>query len=207
MLNAMALQAQITHLVFTSGSQHFTDGQTSIGSGTYNAAVLGQTAPFDAIIGSDAGASGPDFDASWTMTYGTPPTVLAATLKIGLWDFDANASGNQVKLFSAAGVDLTSNLSTLVEAAGGADKQYRVFTITLPSSTFSTLETGSPSFQFTLQGPGLGVLGETTYNGAGMDFAQLDLTVVPEPSVTVSLGAVSGIFLVWLHRRKRKASF
>jgi hypothetical protein len=132
--------------------------------------------------------------------------VLAATLKIGLWDFDATASGNQVKLFSGAGVDLTSTLSPLVEAAGGADRQYRVFTLTLPPSTYSTLETGTPSFQLTLQGPGLGVLGETTFNGAGIDFAQLDLTVVPEPSVTISLGAVTGLFLVWLHRRKGKAS-
>ena len=58
--------AQITSFV---GTQHFNDGDKP-GTGAYLTAASGQVAPFDHFIGSDA--SGPNFDAQWTMLFITP---------------------------------------------------------------------------------------------------------------------------------------
>ena len=50
----------------TIGSQHFTDAQI-VGSAVFGAALTGQPAPFDAIIGSDI--TGPNFSGTWTLHY------------------------------------------------------------------------------------------------------------------------------------------
>ncbi len=197
------LQAQV-QVTSTIGTQHFTDGQIAIGSGTFNTAVSGQPWPFNGIIGSDAGAGGSNFDATWTMSYAPTPPVLGATLTIGVFDYDSTATGNQLALFTAAGVDLTSTLDVSLEKAEGG--QYRVFTIKLPETTYTVLAAGSPSFQLTLRGPGLGVLGETPFNGAGLDFAQLNLTAVPEPEISSLITVTSGLGLLVAYFRRSSAN-
>jgi hypothetical protein len=201
-LTAAPLWAQVP-VTTTIGTQHFADGQVAIGSGTFNAAVSGQPWPFNGIIGSDAGAGGSNFDATWTMSYAPTPTVLAATLTIGLFEYDSTSSGSQLAKFTAAGVDLTSMLDIKLENASAGE--YRVFTIKLPDTTYAALAAGSPSFQLTLRGPGLGVLGETPFNGAGLDFAQLNLTAVPEPEVTSLLAIASGVGLLGFYIRRALA--
>jgi hypothetical protein len=51
-----------------------------------------------------------------------------------------------------------------------------------------------------LQGPGVSVLGASQFNGAFIDFAELTLTDVPEPSAAVLLGIALPL-MVWLRRR------
>jgi hypothetical protein len=190
--SAAALSAQTS---VTIGTQHFTDGQ-KIGTGTFLTAVSGQPAPFDTFYGSDA--TGPNFDAQWTMSFTAPAAITSATLTLGIYDHDSQASGNQVSLFTAPGADLTVSLNAVFEGHGGANTEYDVYSIPLPASTFATLAGGSASFHLTLQGPGLSVLGETPSNGAGLDFATL--TVVPEPGSIALFGIGVALLLAFRNR-------
>jgi hypothetical protein len=67
------------------GSGGFANGQKPIGVATWNAAVAGHSAPFNAFNGSDV--SGPNFNASWAFTYGSLGAVFvtSATIQIGLY--------------------------------------------------------------------------------------------------------------------------
>lgn len=177
-------------VVTSIGTQHFADGQ-HIGTATFNTAVAGQPAPFNGFIGSDP--SGPNFAAAWSMTYAPPASITAATFTLGIYDQDSAASGVQVAGFVLNGADLTSLLNAAFEAHGGLSGEYDVYSVALPSSVFASLLSGAANFTLTLQAPGLGVLGETTYNGAGLDFATLSMTEetsqIPEPSSLLLLGS------------------
>lgn len=182
-------------IVTTIGSQHFTDGQIiSGGVFTYNPAVSGNPAPFNAFNGNDP--FGPNFSASWTFAYSVPASeiVSAATITIGIFDHDSAATGNQVASFSLNGtLDLTADLNTLFESRGGAQTEYNVYTLTLPGSAFAALSTGSATFALALQGPSF--MGNLPYNGAGLDFSSLEIATtpggahVPEPSTMLLLGS------------------
>jgi hypothetical protein len=200
--------ANATTISQTLGGVDFTNGQT-VGAGTFNAASSGQPAPFNAFIGSDI--SGPNFSGTWTFSYGAiADTITGATLEIGLLDGDSAAPGNQVASYSIGGIDLTSLLNTVMEASPGANSVEVYYTITLPSSTFSILAGGSPTVSLTLQGPGLGVLGTTTFNGAALDFSTVTIdtgtgTATPLPAaLPLFATGIGGLGLLgW--RRKRKA--
>lgn len=196
---------------FTLGSPtpSFTDGQAPIGTATYNAAVAGNAAPFNGFIGSDV--TGPNFSASWSYSYAPiVGTIGSATLTLGLYDVDSSASGNQVALFTLSGTDLTAslnaNLDSLHGGTGSTSGEYNIVTITLPASTFIALAGGTPALTLNLQGPGLGVLGETPFNGAGLDFSTLTIntqTTVPEPGpcalATIGIAAIG-----WMRFRRRR---
>jgi hypothetical protein len=183
------------------GTQHFTDGQI-VTSAAYNAAVTGQPAPFNAANGGDV--SGPNFASAWTFNYPgpTPGTIVLATLTIGLWDGDTAASGSQVSLMDVDAIPFTPSADAVFEATQGIQGQYRIYVIPITPTAYTALEDGTASFVFNMQGPGLGVLGETTNNGAGLDFARLDITVVPEPSASL---LAAGALLLTTTRRRRNA--
>ena len=202
---------QAASLSFTLGSPtpSFADGQVPIGTATYNTAVAGNAAPFNGFLGSDV--TGPDFSASWAYAY-TPVvgTIAAATLTLGLYDADSAAPGNQVALLSLSGTDLTASLNASLESlhggAGAANAEYDILTITLPASTFTALAGGSPALNLRLQGPGLGVLGTTPFNGAGLDFSTLTITTqaaTPEPGTYV-LAALGIAAIGWLRLRSHR---
>jgi hypothetical protein len=167
----------------TLGDQDFTDGQ-AVGSGAFTAANSGDPSPFNTIIGSDI--LGPNFSASWTFDgYGTPAAagIRSASVLIGLFEGDGSAAGNQVASFTLNGTtDLTGDLNTVVNAKGGLTGREDWYTVKLPASVFSQLASGNVTFALTLQN-GLGVLGTTDFNGAGVDFSTLTVTTVPEPAM------------------------
>lgn len=207
MLALLSLGTQTAFAIsVTLGEQDFADGATPTTLAFLNAG-LGEPVPFDGVtIGSDA--SGPNFSASWTFSYTALSNVTAGSLILGIYEHDSAASGNQVQSFTLNGIDLTSELNTLFEAHGGANREDNVYTLTLPSLTFAALSTGTATFALTLQGPGLGILGEITNNGAALDFSTLDVTSqgtqpppqVPEPTTaSLMLAAFS-----WLIMRRRK---
>ncbi len=186
------------------GTQHFTDGQTGIGTVTFTTAVAGQPAPFDNFYGSDP--SGPNFSESWTFAYTLPlgSTITGASVTIGSYDFDTAGVGNQVASFLLdTTFDLTADANTVFEASPIGSGGYKVYTIAIPSAALSTLVDGSATFALTLQN-GLGVLGATPFNGGGMDFSSLDIQVqaVPEPATALLVG-LGVLALLARHRTSR----
>jgi hypothetical protein len=165
------------------GTQHFADGTTGIKTGPFNTAVTGQPPPFSTFCGSDTATN---CSASWTFTYTVPATdtITGATLTLGILDIDSAAAGNQVASFTLDGSD---DLTVLMNAAangvnGGAgspNNEYNVLTINIPGTYFTDLSSGTATFSLTLQGPGLGIIGTTPDNGAGLDFSTLDITATP----------------------------
>lgn len=188
--------------MFMLGDQDFTDGQILTGTPQFDAASAGEPAPFDMFIGSDVGA---DFSASFTFNFAAD-TYTAASLTFGIFDHDSAAAGDQVALFSLDGVDLTTELNALLNASGGANLEDNVYTIGLTGSALTAVQDGAATFMLTLQGPlpsPFAGLPDLQFNGAGLDFATLDVQAqpaVPEPStwVLLTLG-LAGI--AWRRRR------
>jgi hypothetical protein len=122
-------------------------------------------------------------------------SVTAADLTLGIFDLDSHASGNQIALYQIVGGDvLTSAFNTAAEAKNGGggtlNNEYDVFTFTL--SNLAALDSGTATVQLTLQGPGLGVLGATAFNGASLVFSTLDLTTEPTNGSGSGSGTGSG---------------
>lgn len=165
------------------------------------AAQSGQPVPFDAGRGSDAFENG---TAGWTFTYGAIGSVItAASITIGIADHDSQAAGSQLASFAQGSSDLTSDLNSLFEGSGGADGEYDVYALSLPSSTFADLADGSASFALALQGPGLQTclpiicsgVEATDFNGFFLIYSRLEITSrdqppgeVPEPSTLALIG-------------------
>jgi hypothetical protein len=190
-LGILNFQAQGAIITQTLGTQDYTDGQI-VTSGTFNTDASGEPSPFNSTQGGDATSN---LDVSFTFSYGAiSDQITSASILIGLWDADSAGTGNQVALFRLNGsIVLTSLLNTEMEGTQGAQNQVRFYTVTLPSSAYTSLAGGSGAFELQLQGPGLGVLGETEFNGGGLDFATLTIntdpvvTPTPEPSTALLL--------------------
>ncbi len=201
---AQSNSAQADIIAQTLGHQAFPDG-TKVALGPFQTAHAGDPFPFDGTFsGSDTSSTGPNFSESWTFSYGAPSSITSATLALGILDSDSAATGNQVASFLLNGtIDLTVPLNAAFEANPSANSFVNDYTITLPNSAFSQLATGSATFALTLQGPGLGVLGQTTFNGAALDFSTLTITTqtTPEPSSIVLLCA--GALVLAAYRRQR----
>ena len=137
--------------------------------------------------------------------------MTAASLTLGIWDIDSAAAGDQVASYQIVGGDnLTSTFNTTANTLASVNSEYDVFTFAL--SNFLALDGGSATVQLALKGPGLGVLGTSTFNGALLVFSELDLTTapggnpsnpaVPEPAtlVLVATGCAAAV----ARRRKTK---
>ena len=204
-LGSVANAAPVTYML---GDADFTNGQI-VGTGTFTTASAGDPAPFNQFIGSDV--VGPNFTASFTFSYGAIALpITSATIQLGLYEGDSAASGSQVASFTVDGIDIAALLNTTMEANPGATGQEIYYTVNLSAAAFTTLADGTALFSLTLQGPGRGVLGETTFNGAGLDFATLTIdtqaqgpTPVPEPA-TWSLLLLGALGLVVSRRRARR---
>jgi hypothetical protein len=197
-----------TSVTQTLGVQSYTNGDFTDDT-SFGLAHAGDPAPFDGTIyGSDLVAN---FNQSFTFSaYGGPLTVTSASIFIGLYDHDPIATGNQVLSFTAGAVDLTSLLNAAFEAdlLQVDTDQVGYYLIILPATVFADISDGSVTFNLQLQ-TGFGVLGDTEFNGAGLDVATLSATAddvggVPEPSSWI--GMVSGLgALVGLRRYRARS--
>ncbi len=174
-------------VTITLGDQDFTDGDILVGAGAFDGPSAGEPVPFNAFIGSDVAA---DFDATFTFAF-APDTYLVGNLTFGIFDHDSAAPGDQVFLFEVDGVDLTADLNALFNAPGGGDdlgflgSEYNVYNVPLTGAALAAVQDGAASFRLVLQGPlppPLPGLPDQPNNGAGLDFATLNVSAVPEPS-------------------------
>ena len=184
------------------GDKDFNNGDKPT-SNEFNNAGSGEPDPFDdGLTGTDSEV---DFSASWTFSYAPLASVTGGSLELGIVDHESAATGDQVASFTLNGIDLTTDLNTLFESYGGASGEYNVYTLALPNSTFAALASGTVTFALTLQGPGLGVFGNTNFNGAGLDYSTLHVETVSTPSVpepaTMSL-LLLGLPVLLAARRK-----
>jgi hypothetical protein len=197
MLNAAVITSTL------GASAGFADGSTTARVATWNTDTAGNPSPFNGYNGSDT--SGANFSASWTFNYSiiTDP-IVSATLEIGIYDIDSAASLNEVASYNEGSTNLTSLLNAVANAlnggTGAVNNEYDKLTIDLPSTTFADLATGTANISLALQGPGLGTLGNTLSNGAGIDFSTLTITTqaavppTPEPRTwMLLLAGIGGI--------------
>lgn len=184
----------VANTIVTIGEQDFADGST-MNIVPFMTASSGEPAPFDGVfIGSDV--SGPNFSASWFFSYGPLINVTGANFILGIYDHESAATGNQVSSFKVNGIDLTAELNTLFESHGGGSREDNVYTLALPTTTFAGLESGSVNISLSLTAPGLGLFGETAFNGAALDFSALDISTRQDPPQTVPEPASIPLLLV-----------
>jgi len=157
----------------------------------FTGAKGGDPDPFNLEIGSDSN-TGSTFAASFTFNY-LPilGPITRAAIVLGLWEADAYVAGNQVKLFTLNGSDITGDLNSVLETpplGGGREELH--YTVELPSKVFAELATGTATFYLELQNGGTGG-SPYTNNRAGLDFARL---TIPEPGTLALLGfGVAGL--------------
>jgi hypothetical protein len=177
-------------------------------------AQAGSPLPFLGTCGADLVSN---CAATWTFSYTVPSgqTVSGANLTLGIADIDSAALGNQVGSYTLGATDLTAALNIVAEGlnggTGATNSEYDVLTITIPSAAFATLQTGSGTVSLALQAPGLGILGATNFNGAGLLFSTLDIqtsaATVPEPAaLPLLLAAVGALGLLRLRRKPNRES-
>lgn len=205
------VHASVISTSLANTSPSFADGSHPT-TATVLAAQTSSSAPFHAICGSDTGANGStNCSASWTFNYSIPSgqNIDGATLTLGIWDIDSAASGLQVASYTlSGGDDLTALLNTVSEGlnggSGALNSEYDVLAITIPSTSFGVLSGGVATISLALQGPGLGVLGTTPSNGAGLVFSTLSLdttAAAPEPSFLTLIPMALGAFAFFRRRR------
>lgn len=200
LLSAMAAEGAII-VQQTQGEQDFAN-LTVVTSGPYTTAGANENSPFNQIFGGDAVANG---SFSWTFTFAPiVQQIGSATLLMALYETESSAGGDQFASFTLNGVNLTAAMNALHEGTAGAGSQIVHYTLNLPSSVFSQLATGTVTLSLTLQGPGIGVLGPTTFNGGGIDFSTLTINdEIPEPGTGFLVG---GAVLAALWARRRLAA-
>ena len=185
-------------ITVTLGDQDFSDGDVINDPRTYNSAQIAEPAPFDSFKGSDF--SGPDFSESWTFNYAADPYVVAATIEIGLYDYDCfSVNCNVVSSFTIEGFDFTSALNSLISPDVTESRLYNTFLVDI-SSISQALSDGTAIASLTLQSDP--VAGFDT-NGAGLDFSTLTLATAPVPvPAAVWLFGSGLIGLIGIARRK-----
>ena len=205
-LASLPLAAPAATILQTLGIERYANGAI-VPSGTFITDNGGEPAPFNAISGGDATAN---MNVSFTFSYGAiADPITAASILISLYEGESSAPGSQLALFRLNGsILLTALLDAQMEATPGVSSQINFYTVTLPSTAFASLAGGTATFDLQLQGPGLGVLGPTDFNGGGLDFARLTLRTdpitpeVPEPATAFLAGGALLAGAAFLRRRR-----
>lgn len=181
----------------TLGDQDFVDGViVSLGS-IFNSASAGEPAPFGATCGSDSLSN---CATSYGFTFAGPASVTDASFTLGILDADGFLAGDQVSVFTIAGVSFASDLNAFLNTSNTQNAQVKVFTLALPASVFAAISAGNVPVVLNLQGGGI-----QTFNAVGLDFSSLTFTpaAVPEPATLVLIG--SGLAALAVFRRQQRA--
>ena len=127
------------------------DGAFLTGPGWSSAVTNNSTRPAntaDASLNPSNGQSGTDsnlgflgsYNGNWSFNYAPlMNAVTSASISFGIWESDVAAAGDQVSMFTINGVNLTSELNTVMSdtsggVTAGATSQYDIFTLNLPTA-------------------------------------------------------------------------
>ena len=146
------------------------------------------------------------YNGNWNFTYGAvTDTITGINLTIGIYDHDSAAAGDQVATFTVDGINLTSELNTLLNASGGNtlpfQAEYNIYTLALPNTTFASLADGNAAIALTMQNGFAAAL--TVNNNTAVDFSRLQISAVPEPNSAV-LFLSAGAFVACRRKRRRR---
>ena len=213
-----------------SGEIGVPGGTFANGTFTTSGTIPTSTAPFgrNNPCGADSNNASPgNCNTSWTFTDGAYTSVTSASITLGLLGLDSANPGNQVasfKLVNGGGFDFTAAFNALSEGTNVSGRgncvvnnvsltncpEYNIYQINIiDAGALAALAGGSAKFSFTMAGPGTGPFGLTTFNGATLDFSELDITgtqgtpSVPEPSSLALLASGMGCMAGMARRRMR----
>lgn len=192
-------------------------GTFANGTFTTSGTIPTSTAPFGSNnpCGADTNNASPgNCNTSWTFNYSAYTSVTSASITLGLLGLDSANPGNQVASFmltNGGGFDFTAAFNLQSENSNVSGRgncvvngvsltncpEYNIYQINITDpNALGALVGGTATFHFTMAGPGTGPFGLTTYNGAILDFSELDITgttaPVPEPSSIVLLASAAG---------------
>ena len=205
-LAVVAPSGQATVITQMLGTADFADGATAIGTGNFIANPHADPAPFNTLIGNKSLMNNNPSTSFTFSAYGTPTasSITSATIEFGLYDGAPglpNTPSTEVKLFT---LNTTGDLAPILTAALVANPATRsvetYYTLSLPSTDFAALATGSSTFALGFQGQGQGLLGPSNFILFGLDFATLTINTgstgpaVPEPpAILLLLSGLGGL--------------
>jgi len=108
--------------------------------------------------------------------------VTSASLVLGLYDDDSHRPNDQVASLSLDGVDLTSLLNAALESRITQSAGIYIYDLELPAFALPALSDGQAAFSLALQAG----CSCQPRNGAGLDYATLE--IVPEPGTALLVG-------------------
>ena len=185
--------ATISQMLSTA---NWANGQTNIGTGNFVAG--GGPAPFDTIIGDKT--NGPDPFTSFTFSGYGPVigTISSATIELGLYDASSPNPAAVVKFFTLNGTSIAAGLTAALAATPPVRNGEIYYDVTLPTTVFTALASGTSTFALGLTCPGLGLLGASNFTLFGLDFATLTINTGTTPPPTVAEPAAAALLLTGL---------